>query len=136
MVFIWSILNQSNIINDCSCLKCCIFTKLSQIVCVIIITRKIFCMYVCLSPVVIFTAYTSLYRGLAYQLKTPYFVRNHPNEPVFNYFYEQVGNTALYLNIISQKCTAFVFGNKYLHQTFTECEFNQYTYFDVLIYQM
>ena len=38
--------------------------------------------------------------------------------------------------IMSQKWTAFVFGVKYLHQTFTECVSNQYTHFDTSICQI
>ena len=38
--------------------------------------------------------------------------------------------------IISQKWKAFVFGNIYIHQTFTESVSNQYTSFEVLKYQI
>ena len=37
---------------------------------------------------------------------------------------------------ISQKRTTFVFGNTYLHQTFTECVPNQYTHFDIFACQI
>ena len=37
---------------------------------------------------------------------------------------------------LSQKWVTFVFGSTYLHQTFTECVSNQYTYFNIFICQM
>ena len=43
----------------------------------------------------------------------------------------QVEKIALFLKNISQKSTAFAFGNKYLHQTFTECVSNQYTHIEM-----
>ena len=40
------------------------------------------------------------------------------------------------LKIVSQKWKAFVFGNTYFHQIFTECLSNQYTHFDILTYRI
>ena len=73
---------------------------------------------------------------LIYRHKIPYFTQNHHGVSRIFYFIGQAGNIGLFLKIISHKWTAFVFGNTYYHQIFTECGFNQCTYFDVLTCQM
>ena len=73
------------------------------------------------------TAYTSLCRGLKYLLKIQYFIKDYPD---FYIHFVWTGKKECPISDkLSQKLTAFVFGKKYLHQNFTECMFNQCTFF-------
>ena len=60
----------------------------------------------------------------------------YPNMTKFSFPTLFLSVTILGLKNISQKWTAFVFDNSYLHQTFTEYVSNQYTHFDILTSQM
>ena len=84
-------------------------------------------------------AYTSLYRGLKYLLKIPYFIHNYPNMAGFLIFETLFWASRKHCPIsekISQKWAGFVFGRTHFHQTFTKCVSNQYTQFDVSTCQM
>ena len=96
----------------------------------------------CLSVVVcvLAPAYTSLCRGLKYLPKVRYIILVDPlwaRFLIFETVFLGRSATLPYVwKIISQKWAAFAFGSTYLHQTFTECMFNQYTHFDTSTCQM
>ena len=81
--------------------------------------------------------YISLYRNLKYLLKERYIILMWPDFFLFSGLFVWAGRKHCHMSEkISQKWTPFLFGNTYLHQTFTECVSNRYPHFGVLICQM
>ena len=80
------------------------------------------------------TAYTSLYRGLEHLLQIPHFIKNHLNV-VGSLIIDTIpeGRSAALPYLFENNITKM---NTHLNQTFTDCVFNQYTHFDVMICQM
>ena len=100
------------------------------------ILSVVVCLFYILAP-----AYISVCRGkwgLDYLLKVRCIILVDPNGAGFlisSTFFHGM-ETLPYVWKIYKKWAPYAFGSIYLHQTFTECMFNQYTHFDISTFFM